>query len=57
MMASIKLIFPTVENVRTSLEGYLAGGSLMYDHFKVEKQPFVKDLLHQWKSDALGRYV
>jgi tyrosyl-DNA phosphodiesterase-1 len=26
----LKLIYPTVENVRTSLEGYMAGGSLPY---------------------------
>jgi len=26
----LKLIDPTVENVRTSLEGYMAGGSLPY---------------------------
>ena len=26
----LKLIYPSVENVRTSLEGYMAGGSLPY---------------------------
>lgn len=26
----LKLIYPTVDNVRTSLEGYMAGGSLPY---------------------------
>jgi len=26
----LKLIYPTVENVRTSLEGYAGGGSLPY---------------------------
>lgn len=26
----LKLIYPTVENVRTSFEGYIAGGSLPY---------------------------
>lgn len=29
----LKLIYPTVENVRTSLEGYMAGGSLPYVSF------------------------
>uniref|UniRef100_A0A914EKP4 Tyrosyl-DNA phosphodiesterase n=1 Tax=Acrobeloides nanus TaxID=290746 RepID=A0A914EKP4_9BILA len=55
MSTSLKLIFPTAENVRTSLEGYMAGGSLMNYKKTSDKQPFMTSYLHQWKSDNLGR--
>lgn len=51
----LKLIYPSVENVRKSLEGYPAGGSLPYSIKVAQKQPYLKSFLHQWKSDKLGR--
>ncbi|CAL1274761.1 unnamed protein product [Larinioides sclopetarius] len=53
--ASLKLVFPTVENVRKSLQGYPAGTSLPYSIKVAQKQPYLKNYLHQWKSDKLGR--
>ncbi|KAF8774039.1 Tyrosyl-DNA phosphodiesterase 1 like protein [Argiope bruennichi] len=52
---SVKLVFPTVENVRKSLQGYPAGASLPYSIKVAQKQPYLKNYLHQWKSDKLGR--
>jgi hypothetical protein len=52
---SLKLIFPTAEDVRTSLEGYMGGGSLMNYEETSDKQPFMISYLHQWRSDNLGR--
>lgn len=52
---SLKLVFPTVEDVRTSLEGYKAGGSLPYSDANAKRQPYLLDLFHQWKSSHSGR--
>ncbi|CAB3995701.1 tyrosyl-DNA phosphodiesterase 1-like [Paramuricea clavata] len=52
---SLHLMFPTVENVRTSLEGYVAGGSLPYSWKTAAKQPYLKDFFCRWKSECLGR--
>ncbi|GFY61074.1 tyrosyl-DNA phosphodiesterase 1 [Trichonephila inaurata madagascariensis] len=53
--ASLKLVYPTVENVRKSLQGYPAGASLPYSIKVAQKQPYLKHFLHQWKSEKLGR--
>ncbi|XP_046847877.1 tyrosyl-DNA phosphodiesterase 1-like isoform X2 [Xenia sp. Carnegie-2017] len=53
--STLHLIFPTVENVRTSLEGYNAGGSLCYSWKTATKQPYLKDFFRCWKSDDVGR--
>lgn len=50
-----KLIFPTVDNVRTSLEGYPAGGSIPYSINVAKKQPWLHSYFHQWKSEGRGR--
>jgi len=50
-----KLIFPSVDNVRISYEGYPAGGSLPYSKSTAVKQPYLKNFFHKWKSDALER--
>ena len=49
------LIFPSVMNVRRSLEGYMAGGSLPYHSKTAEKQTYLKRFLHQWRADCMGR--
>lgn len=51
----LKLIFPCVENVRISLEGYPAGGSLPYSSSVAKKQSYLKGYLHKWTSTYLGR--
>ena len=53
--SSLKLIFPCVENVRQSLEGYRAGGSLPYSIKTHSKQEYLTKYLHHWKSDDKGR--
>nr|XP_039264827.1 tyrosyl-DNA phosphodiesterase 1-like [Styela clava] len=53
--ATLKLIFPTVDNVRTSLEGYPAGASLPYSFAVAKKQLWLNNFLHQWKADNVGR--
>lgn len=51
----LKLIFPTVENVRCSLEGYAAGSSLPYSYKNALKQSWLLPYLYQWKADHVGR--
>ena len=53
--APLKLIFPTVDNVRCSLEGYPAGASLPYSSANEKKQKWLLPFLHQWKADHVGR--
>eukprot|EP00039_Didymoeca_costata_P011146 m.153939 g.153939 ORF g.153939 m.153939 type:complete len:290 (+) comp15075_c0_seq5:782-1651(+) len=52
---NLSLIFPTVQNVRQSLEGYVAGCSLPYQKQNAEKQDFLFKLCHRWKADWCGR--
>ncbi|XP_013779877.1 tyrosyl-DNA phosphodiesterase 1-like [Limulus polyphemus] len=51
----LQLVFPTVNNVRESLEGYPAGTSLPYSINVAKKQPYLRNFLYQWKSDRLSR--
>lgn len=53
--SALKLIYPSVDNVRHSLEGYAAGLSLPYSSKVHAKQTWLLQFLHQWKSDRLGR--
>ncbi|GFS72077.1 tyrosyl-DNA phosphodiesterase 1 [Nephila pilipes] len=50
--ACLKLVFPTVENVRKSLQGYPAGASLPYSIKVAQKQPYLKEFLHANLSKA-----
>uniref|UniRef100_T1JFN0 PBZ-type domain-containing protein n=1 Tax=Strigamia maritima TaxID=126957 RepID=T1JFN0_STRMM len=51
----LQLIFPCVENVRLSLEGYPAGGNLPYSNEVAKKQPWLNKYFHQWQSKIRGR--
>ncbi|RIA99624.1 tyrosyl-DNA phosphodiesterase I [Glomus cerebriforme] len=52
----IKLIYPTVENVRNSLEGWAAGNSLPFNHENYLKQKYyMQKYLHKWKAMEAGR--
>ncbi|XP_053553544.1 tyrosyl-DNA phosphodiesterase 1 [Bombina bombina] len=53
--ARLHLIYPSVDNVRTSLEGYPAGGSLPYGIQTAQKQPWLHSYFHKWKADTSGR--
>uniref|UniRef100_A0A7N4PZM1 Tyrosyl-DNA phosphodiesterase 1 n=1 Tax=Sarcophilus harrisii TaxID=9305 RepID=A0A7N4PZM1_SARHA len=48
----LHLIYPTVENVRNSLEGYPAGGSLPYSLQTAEKQVWLHSYFHANLSKA-----
>ncbi|KAM4602517.1 tyrosyl-DNA phosphodiesterase 1 [Polymixia lowei] len=51
----IHLVYPSVEDVRTSLEGYPAGGSLPYSIQTAQKQLWLHSYFHRWKADSTGR--
>lgn len=51
----LHLIYPSVENVRTSLEGYPAGGSLPYSIQTAEKQTWLHSYFHKWSAATSGR--
>ncbi|XP_031555938.1 tyrosyl-DNA phosphodiesterase 1-like [Actinia tenebrosa] len=51
----LKLVFPSVDDVRMSLEGYPAGGSIPYSHKTAAKQPYLPSFFCRWKSNSHGR--
>lgn len=51
----LKLVYPSVENIRHSLEGYMAGSSFPYSKRVSDSQPYLKRFLHRWKFDTRGR--
>ncbi|KAI6651995.1 Tyrosyl-DNA phosphodiesterase 1-like isoform X1 [Oopsacas minuta] len=51
----LSIVFPTVENVRTSLEGYSAGKSIPYNSKTCKNQLYLNRYLHQWNSSRYGR--
>ncbi|CAH1792376.1 unnamed protein product [Owenia fusiformis] len=55
MKPTLKLIYPSKDNVRTSLEGYPAGGSLPYSIKTAVKQQYMHQFWNHWKSEHRGR--
>ncbi|KAM7406508.1 hypothetical protein PAMP_000882 [Pampus punctatissimus] len=51
----IHLLYPSVDDVRTSLEGYPAGGSLPYSIQTAQKQLWLHSYFHRWKANTTGR--
>ncbi|XP_062245748.1 tyrosyl-DNA phosphodiesterase 1 [Platichthys flesus] len=51
----VHLVFPSVDDVRTSLEGYPAGGSLPYSLQTAQKQLWLHSYFHRWKANTTGR--
>ncbi|XP_062379558.1 tyrosyl-DNA phosphodiesterase 1 [Sardina pilchardus] len=49
------LVYPSVDNVRTSLEGYPAGGSLPYSIQTAQRQLWLHSFFHHWKAETTGR--
>lgn len=50
----LNIVWPTVEEVRNSLEGWSAGGSIHGNPEKM-RQPFLSSLFCHWKADVTGR--
>ncbi|XP_037088035.1 tyrosyl-DNA phosphodiesterase 1-like [Pollicipes pollicipes] len=53
--ARATVIYPTEENVRNSVEGYDGGSCLPYHHKTHVQQLWLRDMLHQWRSESRGR--
>lgn len=51
----LKLVFPTVEEVRNSLEGYDAGNSIPYDFKNHMKQAYLRQHFHHWQAEKTHR--
>ncbi|KAM9380907.1 tyrosyl-DNA phosphodiesterase 1 [Phaethornis superciliosus] len=51
----IHLVYPTVNDVRQSLEGYPAGGSLPYSIQTAQKQLWLHSYFHKWSAEISGR--
>ncbi|KAM9817609.1 tyrosyl-DNA phosphodiesterase 1 [Neosynchiropus ocellatus] len=51
----VHLLYPAVEDVRTSLEGYPAGGSLPYSIQTAQKQLWLHAYFHRWQAHSTGR--
>ncbi|KAL0969830.1 hypothetical protein UPYG_G00232840 [Umbra pygmaea] len=49
------LVYPSVDDVRTSLEGYPAGGSLPYSIQTAQKQLWLHSYFHRWQAETTGR--
>ncbi|KAI3634895.1 hypothetical protein MIR68_007276 [Amoeboaphelidium protococcarum] len=56
LQCDMKLVFPTVDNVRNSLEGYDAGGSIPFDEKNwIKQRGYMQPLLHSWQASMSGR--
>ncbi|ORX60777.1 tyrosyl-DNA phosphodiesterase [Piromyces finnis] len=52
----LKLVYPTVDNVRNSSEGWDGGNCLPFSNSNWEKQSsYMGKILHKWKADNSGR--
>ncbi|RUS73000.1 hypothetical protein EGW08_019248 [Elysia chlorotica] len=51
----LDLIFPSMDNIRLSLEGYNGGGCVPYSIKTAMKQPWLTPFFSQWKSEGRGR--
>jgi len=51
----IYLIYPSLSNVRASFDGIDGGGCLPYSRDTHAKQPWLQNMMYQWKSDSRQR--
>ena len=51
---SIRMVWPTVSDVRDSIEGWIAGGSICCD--SRNHKDFLRPLYHRWEGRATGRH-
>lgn len=49
------VIYPCVEDVRGSIEGYEAGVSLPYQKETADKQVWLKNIMCKWRCEKNGR--
>lgn len=52
---TVKLIYPSLNNVLSSHDGISGGGCLPYDGKTHDKQRWLNDYLYQWKSSSRNR--
>ncbi|XP_055601148.1 probable tyrosyl-DNA phosphodiesterase [Uranotaenia lowii] len=52
---AFKMIFPSFSNVRNSHDNLLGGGCLPYMKATHDKQLWLREYLHQWRSDCRNR--
>ncbi|KRY69410.1 Tyrosyl-DNA phosphodiesterase 1, partial [Trichinella pseudospiralis] len=52
---NLKLVYPSVENVRCSSEGYYGGTCLPYTEAVASKQQYLQQFMHQWLCECYGR--
>lgn len=52
---SVKLIYPSLNNVMNSHDGVMGGGCLPYSKSANEKQPWLHEYLYQWKATSRNR--
>ncbi|RUS34182.1 hypothetical protein BC938DRAFT_482062 [Jimgerdemannia flammicorona] len=54
---TLKMVFPTVEDVKDSLEGWNSGGSIPFDHNNYMKQKaWMRNYLCKWRGIRSGRH-
>uniref|UniRef100_A0A915BFA2 Tyrosyl-DNA phosphodiesterase n=3 Tax=Parascaris univalens TaxID=6257 RepID=A0A915BFA2_PARUN len=53
--SSLRLIYPCVEDVRNSVEGYMAGGALPYQRKTATRQPYLHERMYKWRCERFGR--
>lgn len=53
----IRLIYPCVNDVRDSLEGYAAGGCLPFSKRTADKQLWLRQFLHRWRASGHTRAI
>ncbi|KAI8787957.1 tyrosyl-DNA phosphodiesterase 1 [Biomphalaria glabrata] len=53
--SKLNLIFPSLDNIRLSLEGYNGGGCVPYSIKTASKQPWLVQFFSQWVSEGRGR--
>lgn len=51
----MSVVYPSQEDVQGSSEGWMGGSCLPYNSATHEKQPWLADLLHSWRSEARKR--
>ena len=51
----VQVVYPSRQNVLDSLDGIFGGGCLPYRRNVHQKQPWLRDFLHQWTSDKWSR--
>lgn len=54
-LPSIRVIYPSFNNVANSHDGLLGGGCLPYGNQVHQKQLWLKELLYQWRADCRYR--